>query len=100
MDELEESVRRCVQAAYEAWAGPPAPLGPPSGAVRSPRPSSTAPVPALRPIRFVSWEELDRVAETALDLDAQVRRELDRTLGGGQPPRSSRFRRTTARRVA
>jgi hypothetical protein len=94
VDELEESVRRCVRAAYEAWVGPPGPLRGPSGW------GEDLP-PALRPIRFISWEELDRYAEITADIDAQVRRELARTPTAQRTSRRSpRLRRSATRRVA
>lgn len=93
MSDLDESIRRCVQAAYEAWVGRPEPLRPPHG-------EPEAPPPAPRPIRFVSWEDLDRYADAATDIDAQVREELARVGGGPRVRRPLHLRHARSRRVA
>lgn len=85
MPDLGPVLRRTVQDAYEAWTAsvqgePGADPGPISAAA------------SVRPVRFVSWEELEEVAEAPLDLEDQVMAELARMPGGRTARRQAKIR--------
>ncbi len=93
MSDLGSAIRRTVQAAYDAWTAP----------AYGERTAGSAPAssPAtVRPVRFVSWEELEGFAEAALDIDEQVKEEVARTLPGRPLRKGSRLRLPRRRRVA